>query len=87
MGDRDPRDRHKTLATLRPSFVMPELDITHSSWLGNSFPLLIDNCVITRHRDHSDHFQIYICTVMFRASRLGFCVCTAQQNENPLATV
>lgn len=40
MGDKDPRDRHKTLATLQPSFVMPELDITHSSWLGKSFPLI-----------------------------------------------
>lgn len=40
MGDKDPWDRHKTLATLQPSFVMPELDITHSSWLGKSFPLI-----------------------------------------------
>lgn len=40
MGDKDPRGRHKTLATLQPSFVMPELDITHSSWLGKSFPLI-----------------------------------------------
>lgn len=40
MTDRDPRDRRKTLATLQPSFVMPELDITHSSWLGKSFPLI-----------------------------------------------
>lgn len=40
MGDKDPRDRHKTLATLQPSFVMPELDITHPSWLGKCSPLI-----------------------------------------------
>ena len=38
MGDKDPRDCHKILATLQPSFVMPELDTTRSSWSGHSFP-------------------------------------------------
>lgn len=39
MRDKDPRDCHKTLETLQPSFVMPELDISHSSWLGKSLSL------------------------------------------------
>lgn len=73
MGDKDPRGRHKTLATLQPSFVMPELDITHSSWLGKSFPLidtLRHNPALwpqSAHPETSFLDLIFFFTAMFRA--------------------
>ncbi len=67
MRDKDPGDRHKTLATLQASFVMPELDITHSSWLGKSFSLIDTshhNPALWPQSAHKKHvFQILFYTL------------------------
>lgn len=71
MGDKDPWECHKTLATLQASFVMPKLDITHSSWLGKSF-LFID---VLRHNP-----ALGPQTALSEASfRVSFCILSVMQ--------